>query len=105
MAFPLGVFGLAFHVSFEGQKMPFLHHFILKVIIFPRRENSQRDACVFLQSCVSCVDLLREGRGALATSFASYRFLMQYGCGFSCIKLFGYYYGIILSAAVRKTLF
>lgn len=50
------------------------------------------------KSCVSCVDLLREGRGALATSFASYRFLMQYGCGFSCIKLFGYYYGIILSA-------
>ena len=39
------------------------------------------------KSCVSCVDLLREGRGALATSFASYRFLMQYGCGFSCIKV------------------
>ena len=50
------------------------------------------------KSCVSCVDLLREGRGALATSFASYRFLMQYGCGFSLLKLIGYWYGVIMSA-------
>ena len=42
------------------------------------------------KSCMSCVDLLREGRGALATSFASYKFLMQYGTAFSSIKLLSY---------------
>ena len=50
------------------------------------------------KSCISCVDLLREGRGALATSFASYKFLMQYGTAFSAAKLLAYYYGVILCA-------
>jgi predicted P-type ATPase len=50
------------------------------------------------RSCMSAVDVLREGRGALATSFASYKFMMQYGTLFSFVKLLAYYYGVILSA-------
>jgi len=42
------------------------------------------------------VDLLREGRGALHTSIAAYKFLITYGLLFSVLKLSFYYYGVIM---------
>ncbi|KAL3676685.1 hypothetical protein R1sor_026633 [Riccia sorocarpa] len=48
------------------------------------------------KSVLSVVDLLREGRGALHTSFACYKFLIMYGLMFSILKLCCYWYGIIL---------
>ena len=44
----------------------------------------------------SVVDLLREGRGALHTSIAAYKFLIMYGLLFSVLKLSFYYYGVIM---------
>lgn len=37
------------------------------------------------------VDLLREGRGALHTSFAAVKFLVIYGLNFSVLKLGSYW--------------
>ncbi|EFJ32188.1 hypothetical protein SELMODRAFT_439526 [Selaginella moellendorffii] len=47
------------------------------------------------KSIESVVDLLREGRAALHTSFACYKFLIIYGLMFSILKLCAYWYGII----------
>ncbi|KAJ7563253.1 hypothetical protein O6H91_03G102700 [Diphasiastrum complanatum] len=47
------------------------------------------------KSVKSVVDLVREGRGALHTSFACYKFLIMYGLMFSILKLCAYWYGII----------
>lgn len=41
-------------------------------------------------------ELLREGRAALHTSIASYKFLITYGLLFSVLKLACYYYGVIM---------
>ncbi|KAH9540758.1 hypothetical protein CY35_14G023000 [Sphagnum magellanicum] len=49
------------------------------------------------KSVTSVMDLLREGRAALHTSFACYKFLIMYGLMFSILKLCCYWYGIILS--------
>jgi magnesium-transporting ATPase (P-type) len=48
------------------------------------------------KSIQSVVDLLREGRCALATSFAGYKFLITYGQLFSVLKVIGFSYGIIM---------
>nr|PNR41660.1 hypothetical protein PHYPA_019065 [Physcomitrium patens] len=48
------------------------------------------------KSVASTVELIREGRGALHTSFACYKFLIMYGLMFSILKLCAYWYGIIL---------
>ena len=48
------------------------------------------------KSIMSVVDLLKEGRSALATSFASYKFLIMYGQLFSVLKLICFYYGVIM---------
>lgn len=48
------------------------------------------------KSVLSTVDLLREGRGALHTSFACYKFLIMYGLMFSILKLCCYWYGVII---------
>ena len=50
------------------------------------------------KSIWSVVDLLKEGRASLATSFANYKFLISYGMIFSLVKLIGFYYGVIMSA-------
>jgi magnesium-transporting ATPase (P-type) len=44
------------------------------------------------------VELLKEGRASLATSFANYKFLIIYGLLFSIVKLASFYYGVIMSA-------
>lgn len=48
------------------------------------------------KSILSPLELLREGRGALHTSFACYKFLIMYGLMFSIFKLCCYWYGIIV---------
>ncbi|KAH7415779.1 hypothetical protein KP509_14G060200 [Ceratopteris richardii] len=48
------------------------------------------------KSILSSVDLLKEGRGALHTSFACYKFLIMYGLMFSVFKLICYWYGVIV---------
>ena len=50
------------------------------------------------RSCIAMVTLLREGRCALATSFASFKFLITYGQLFSVVKLAAYYTGVVLAA-------
>eukprot|EP00965_Chrysotila_dentata_P112710 3724389-Pleurochrysis_carterae.AAC.1 len=42
------------------------------------------------------VDLLREGRATLATSIASYKFLIIYGQFFSVLKLACFYFGVVM---------
>ena len=44
----------------------------------------------------SVVDVLCEGRGALATAFGSFKFLLMYGLFFSVLKLASFYFGVIL---------
>ena len=45
----------------------------------------------------SAVDIVKEGRAALATSFANYKFLITYGFCFVIIKLTGNWYGTNMS--------
>lgn len=47
---------------------------------------------LILQQVASVVELLREGRGALHTSFACYKFLITYGLMFSILKLCAYWW-------------
>uniref|UniRef100_M4BQF0 P-type ATPase A domain-containing protein n=1 Tax=Hyaloperonospora arabidopsidis (strain Emoy2) TaxID=559515 RepID=M4BQF0_HYAAE len=49
------------------------------------------------KSIQSVVDLCREGRCSVATSFASVKFLIMYGLIGSCFRLFMYYHAISLS--------
>ena len=48
----------------------------------------------------SVLDLIKEGRAALCTSFASYKFLIMYGQLFSVLKLICFYYGVIMYHAL-----
>lgn len=48
------------------------------------------------KSLGAAVDLLLEGRCALANSFASYKFLVVYGQLFCIVKLLSYYYGTFM---------
>lgn len=49
------------------------------------------------RSISSCVELLRQGRAALAGSFASYKFLIMYGQTMAWLKLPSFYLSISLS--------
>ena len=49
-----------------------------------------------LSQVAAVEELLREGRAALHTSIASYKFLITYGLLFSVLKLACYYYGVIM---------
>lgn len=51
------------------------------------------------KSIRSVVDLLREGRCALATSFAHWKFLITYGQIFPVVKLWCFSYGVIMPMA------
>jgi cation-transporting ATPase 13A3/4/5 len=50
------------------------------------------------KSLMSVVNLLREGRCALANSFASYKFLILYGQVFGLVKVLGQLWGCLISA-------
>ncbi|PWA00110.1 hypothetical protein BB558_003856 [Smittium angustum] len=52
------------------------------------------------KSIYSCVELLSEGRGALATSFANYKFLILYGQTMAIFKVISMYYSATISQAV-----
>jgi hypothetical protein len=49
----------------------------------------------------SVVELLREGRAALHTSFACYKFLIIYGLSFSIFKLTANWYMLLLYSQQR----
>ncbi|KAI8871686.1 hypothetical protein GQ42DRAFT_161851 [Ramicandelaber brevisporus] len=49
------------------------------------------------RSVQSCVELLRNGRTALATSFAGYKFLIMYGETMAWFELFSFYFSVIAS--------
>ncbi|KAK9759856.1 hypothetical protein K7432_016686 [Basidiobolus ranarum] len=46
------------------------------------------------RSIMSCVELLKQGRAALATSFAGYKHLIMYGQTMSFMKIFTFYYSM-----------
>jgi len=48
------------------------------------------------RSVSSCVELLREGRASLSTSFASYKLLVVYGLLFSVVKLTSFYFAVLM---------
>ncbi|KAI9216889.1 hypothetical protein BC828DRAFT_409004 [Blastocladiella britannica] len=49
------------------------------------------------KSVRSCVDLIAQGRAALASSFAGFKFLVMYGMTMSSFCLVQYYFGVVLS--------
>lgn len=49
------------------------------------------------KSCEAVVELLREGRAALHTSFASFKFIVTYSLDFSLLKLSMLYFGCLMS--------
>ena len=62
-----------------------------------KRKRTHSTFCLFKNHQVAAVEeLLREGRAALHTSIASYKFLITYGLLFSVLKLACYYYGVIM---------
>ncbi|KAJ2486746.1 hypothetical protein IWW37_005510, partial [Coemansia sp. RSA 2050] len=52
------------------------------------------------RSISSCVTLLREGRAGLATSFAAYKFLINYATTMSALELTQFYFSVIVPQAV-----
>ncbi|KAJ2860082.1 hypothetical protein GGH94_005726, partial [Coemansia aciculifera] len=52
------------------------------------------------RSIHSCVTLLREGRAGLATSFAAYKFLINYATTMSALELTQFYFSVIVPQAV-----
>ncbi|KAI8987690.1 hypothetical protein BDF20DRAFT_815326, partial [Mycotypha africana] len=47
-----------------------------------------------VRSVRSCVELIREGRGALATSITNYKYLIMYGQVMMALKIFNFYFDI-----------
>ncbi|PVU98828.1 hypothetical protein BB560_005605 [Smittium megazygosporum] len=54
-------------------------------------------------SIYTCVELMSQGRGALATSFANYKFLILYGQIMAMFKAFSMYYSVTISQPVWIT--
>ncbi|KAJ2334300.1 hypothetical protein GGI00_001917, partial [Coemansia sp. RSA 2681] len=52
------------------------------------------------RSIGSCVTLLREGRAGLATSFAAYKFLINYATTMSMLEITQFYFSVIVPQAV-----
>ncbi|RKP33461.1 hypothetical protein BJ085DRAFT_22847 [Dimargaris cristalligena] len=50
-----------------------------------------------VRSIQSCVELLRQGRAAIATSLADYKYLILYGQIMACLKLIGFYFSSQIS--------
>ncbi|KAI7860460.1 hypothetical protein BDC45DRAFT_474316 [Circinella umbellata] len=53
-----------------------------------------------VRSVKSCVELLRQGRGALATSITNYKYLILYGQVMMMLKIFTFYFSITMSQNV-----
>ncbi|KAI9321607.1 hypothetical protein BX666DRAFT_1903933 [Dichotomocladium elegans] len=56
------------------------------------------------RSITQCVELLRQGRSALATSFANYKFLIFYGECMACWELIMFYFTVIAPQPVWITI-
>jgi len=52
------------------------------------------------RSVRSCVELIRQGRGALATSINGYKYLILYGQVMAMLKIFGFYFSVSVSNLV-----
>ncbi|CEI93138.1 hypothetical protein RMCBS344292_07380 [Rhizopus microsporus] len=52
------------------------------------------------RSVASCVELLREGRAALATSLTGYKYLILYGQVMMMLKIFTFYFSVSMSANI-----
>ncbi|RCI03520.1 hypothetical protein CU098_010396, partial [Rhizopus stolonifer] len=52
------------------------------------------------RSVRSCVELIRQGRGALATSITNYKYLVMYGQVMMMLKIFTFYFSITMSQNV-----
>jgi predicted P-type ATPase len=52
------------------------------------------------KSIMQCVALVKEGRCALATTFAAFRYLVFYGQTMGFLSLAQYYFGVVMSEAV-----
>ncbi|RKP09111.1 hypothetical protein THASP1DRAFT_14697, partial [Thamnocephalis sphaerospora] len=50
-----------------------------------------------VRSIFSCVELLRQGRAALATSFTGYKFMITYGQVMSFRGIWQYYFSVVMS--------
>lgn len=59
---------------------------------------------VFLRSIMQCVELLKQGRSALATSFANYKFLIFYGECMACWELLMFYFTVIAPQPIWITI-
>lgn len=94
---PCGVSHNVFYLFFFDHRNSTLFQSSLKVIkwrfikIYMYAHNFGLVPFLFLQQVTSVVELLREGRGALHTSFACYKFLITYGLMFSILKLCAYW--------------
>ncbi|KAJ1974534.1 hypothetical protein H4R35_003560 [Dimargaris xerosporica] len=53
-----------------------------------------------VRSIFSCVELLRQGRSALATSFAEYKYLILYGQTMAMLKFCTFYFSISISQGI-----
>ncbi|KAJ1974536.1 hypothetical protein H4R35_003562 [Dimargaris xerosporica] len=53
-----------------------------------------------VRSIFSCVELLRQGRSALATSFAEYKYLILYGQTMAMLKFATFYFSTTMSQAL-----
>jgi len=56
------------------------------------------------RSVMQCVELLRQGRSALATSFSNYKFLILYGECMGFWELFMFYFGVIAPQSIWITI-
>ncbi|EIE83526.1 hypothetical protein RO3G_08231 [Rhizopus delemar RA 99-880] len=52
------------------------------------------------RSVASCVELLREGRAALATSLTGYKYLILYGQVMMMLKIFTFYFSVSMSESI-----
>ena len=52
------------------------------------------------RSVRSCVELIRQGRGALATSITNYKYLVMYGQVMMMLKIYTFYFSVTLSQNV-----
>ncbi|KAI9260854.1 hypothetical protein EDC94DRAFT_129350 [Helicostylum pulchrum] len=52
------------------------------------------------RSVRSCVELIRQGRGALATSLTGYKYLIMYGQVMMMLKIFTFYFSVTVSQNV-----
>ncbi|KAI8061941.1 hypothetical protein BDF21DRAFT_389640 [Thamnidium elegans] len=56
------------------------------------------------RTIMQCVELMKQGRAALATSFANYKFLILYGEAMACWELIMFYFTVIAPQSIWITI-